>query len=227
MEWLKKLVSKLFKWNRVPLETKLQAIIDWLECSSYRKASKKLRLQGKRASKSSIWEWVNKLAKAIELRIPKKEREFVAMDETCFKANGAKVFIYSALDVEERICLGAKVFTSRNYFTTSLFLEKVMVVCKNKPTFLVDKGPWYKEVFESRQIPYQHVTWGKRNLVERFFGSLKQRTRLFFNNINVNFKLLLKRMEAGLRDGVAMQRIDLFLKLFVHWFNETGKPRMP
>jgi transposase-like protein len=48
---------------------------------------------------------VSKLAKTIELGIPRKIRNFIAMDETCFKSNGERVFIYFAVDAEERICL--------------------------------------------------------------------------------------------------------------------------
>jgi len=63
-------------------------------------------------------------------------------------------------------------------------------------------------------LPYLHVTFGKRNPVERLFRYLKHRTRIFFDNINVNFKRVTKRMERGLKDRLALQHYNFFLKIF-------------
>jgi len=50
--------------------------------------------------------------------------------------------------------------------------------------FVVEGGPWYSWAFRELGLEYYHETFGDRSRAERFFGALKRRTRVFFNNIN-------------------------------------------
>ena len=90
------------------------------------------------------------------------------------------------------------------------FTKEILEYYSNTPVFLVDGGPWYKEVFDRLGLPYIHVTFGKRNPIERLFGYLKHRTKIFFNNINMNFKKVIKKMERGLKNRVALQHYNFF-----------------
>jgi len=45
----------------------------------------------------------------------------------------------------------------------------VLKYCKNKPTFIVDKGVWYKDAFKRMGFNYENETFGRRNAVEQFF----------------------------------------------------------
>jgi Transposase and inactivated derivatives len=65
-----------------------------------------------------------------------------------------------------------------------LFLGRVLEACTNKPVFVVDRGPWYSWAFQELGLEYCHETFGDRSRVERSFGSLKGRTRVFFKDIN-------------------------------------------
>ncbi|PSN95274.1 hypothetical protein B9Q09_03245 [Candidatus Marsarchaeota G2 archaeon ECH_B_SAG-C16] len=50
---------------------------------------------------------------------------------------------------------------------------------------LTDRGPWYRDsVIRAGFQNHVHQTFGLRSSVERFFGYLKDRTRVFYNNIN-------------------------------------------
>jgi len=76
------------------------------------------------------------------------------------------------------------------------FLEK----CKSKPELiLIDKGPWLINAVKRVGLKYKHETFGRRNCVERAFGYLKDRSKVFYHNVNVNFRKILKRMDSGLR----------------------------
>ena len=46
--------------------------------------------------------------------------------------------------------------------------------CKNKPVFLVDRAPWYKEILSRRGLKYEIRTRGKRNAVESRFFQVKE-----------------------------------------------------
>ena len=65
-----------------------------------------------------------------------------------------------------------------------LFIRIVLDRCLNKPLIIVDRSPWYKWALERLELKYQYQRFGVRNIVERFFGYLKQRTEKFYNNIN-------------------------------------------
>ena len=85
-------------------------------------------------------------------------------------------------------------------------------------TFLVDGAPWYKEAFNRLGLPYLHVTFGDRNPIERLFGYLKHRTRIFYNNININFRKVMKRMDRGLRNRKGIENYNSLLIIFEFWY---------
>jgi transposase-like protein len=65
-----------------------------------------------------------------------------------------------------------------------LFLSRVLEACTNKPVFVVDRGPWYSWAFRELGLEHCRGAFGDRSRVERSFGSLKRRTRVFFKDIN-------------------------------------------
>jgi len=76
------------------------------------------------------------------------------------------------------------------------------------PVILTDRGPWYREgVTRAGFRNHVHRPLGcVAPLVERFFGYLKEGTRVFYNNINP-------------RKTIFTPLLD-FLELFVHWYIE-------
>lgn len=63
-----------------------------------------------------------------------------------------------------------------------IFLRKVLRTCMGKPLILVDKGPWYPWALNRLGLRWEHVTFGMRNRIERWFRTLKRRTKVFYNN---------------------------------------------
>ena len=78
----------------------------------------------------------------------KKERKLIAVDETIIRVGDWKVFVWAAIDVETKECLAIWVSMARHQFLVSKFIRIVLKYCKNKPTFIVDRGRWYKNAFE-------------------------------------------------------------------------------
>jgi transposase-like protein len=66
---------------------------------------------------------------------------------------------------------------------TLIVIRKVLDTCVNKPVVLVDGGPWYPWPLDRMGIRWLHVTLGYINAIERFFRTLKERTRRFYNNL--------------------------------------------
>ena len=87
------------------------------------------------------------------------------------------------------------------------FLRRLRTRCLDDPVIPTDRGSWYREaVIRAGFHNHIHQTFGLRSSVERFFGNLKDRTRVFYNNVNP------KKTLFGPLVG--------FLELLVRWYTE-------
>ncbi|MBP1912036.1 IS6 family transposase [Thermococcus stetteri] len=192
---------KPFRRNKIPAEKKIRAVELYLKGLSYRQVSRILEI-----SHVTVWETVQKLAEAIykpKILAVKKQRNFIAVDETVIKINGQKRFLWAAIDVESKEILTVWITTLRNWWVARDFILVVLKSCEGQPVFLVDGGSWYKSAFKSLGLAYVHVTFGPRNCVERWFRTVKERTKRFWNNFRSS-------------DWRGVQR---FIFLFAFWYN--------
>lgn len=67
-------------------------------------------------------------------------------------------------------------------------------------------------------LKYKHEAFGKRNCVEKLFSYLKDRSKVFYHNVNVNFSKILKRINSGLRFRRGVECINEFLEMFVFYY---------
>jgi transposase-like protein len=56
--------------------------------------------------------------------------------------------------------------------------------CEGKPVIVVDRGPWYRWALDRLGITYFQETFGERSRIERWFREMKERTKMFYNNVN-------------------------------------------
>ena len=149
---------KLFERNKIPLEIKILGIAIYIQTSSVRKTAKIL---SDPVSKSAVHKWIKKFEEKLPIVVEKKPRKLIAIDETVVKANGEKYYVYAAIDVERNELILMRVYPSRNYLTTKLFISEVLKYCENKPKFIVDKAPWLIKVLESLGLKYEHQSFRK------------------------------------------------------------------
>jgi len=124
------------------------------------------------ASRESVRRWFHRFSRLFP--VEKKFRNTIAVDETVVKMHGLRAYVWSAVDVDSGEILAIYASRSRNMLIAIKFLDR----CLNKPLIVVDGGPWYRWALERLGLKYQYKTFGIRNAVERFFGYIKQRTRL-------------------------------------------------
>jgi len=86
-----------------------------------------------------------------------------------------------------------------------LFLSRALEARANKPVFVVDRGPRYSWALRELGLEHYHGAFGDRSRVEMFFGSLRRRTRIFFNNINAR------------RSRIAS--LDMLMNMFFVYYN--------
>jgi transposase-like protein len=94
--------------------------------------------------------------------LPKPERSrCVAVDENKLKikrkGEPIYVFLCAARDVDTKEVLTFRASFTRSSLDAEIFL-KILECCENKPIFLVDNDPWYKEAFERLGLEYRHET---------------------------------------------------------------------
>lgn len=133
-------------------------------------------------------------------------RRAIAVDETKLKVHGQHLFVWVAIDVDSREVLAVDDGWQRSIMNAEHILKKALRrSCLNKPLILVDKGPWYRDALQSLGLKWKHVTRGMRNRIERWFRTLKERIRRFYNNFPAR------------RRGIRC--VKLFLETFTYWYN--------
>lgn len=160
--------SGVFRWNRKPLKVKVLSTVLYYSGLSYRVVA--------RFTYESVRLWFRRLRDVFPK--PKRMcRRAIAVDETKLKLCGEQFYV----DVKKEV-LACRISWVRNMLHAEAFLRKVL----EKPLILVDKGPWYPEALRSLDLKWKHVTFGMRNRIERWFSTLKARTKRFSNNFPNN-----------------------------------------
>lgn len=198
----------VFRWNRKPLKVKALSTVLYYSGLSYRVVARVLRGSA-RFTHESARKWFRRLKDAFPK--PKRlRRRVVAVDETKLKLCGEQFFVWAAVDVKTREVLACRVSWVRNMLHAEAFLRKVLETCSNKPLILVDKGSWYPEALISLGLKWRHVTFGMRNRIERWFGTLKARTKRFSNSFPNN---------------ATLKSAKIFMETFIAWYNTLLKTK--
>jgi transposase-like protein len=183
--------SNLFRSHRYsPLE-KLYSIALFTAGLSLRDLSERLCLTG--ASRESVRIWVHRFSSSF--KPSKRARRLVAVDETVLKVKGQICYLWAAIDMDTNEILAVYASRGRGIPSAIEFLRKVLDSCEGKPVIVVDRGPWYRWALDRLGITCFHETFGKRNRIERWFREMKNRTKMFYNNINA--KTLKSPRRAG------------------------------
>jgi len=194
----------IFVRNKKSKLVKSISLIDYIVHGSLRKIANKLSAFFEPISKSAIHRYVKKFQSKVRIAVSPKERDMIAVDETCVKKNGCKIYLWAAVDVFSKELIAWDVSPGRSSLDAMMFLYKVKGKCKGPlPIVVVDRGPWYPEALSRVGFDYWHHTFSIRNAIERFFRYVKERTRVFYNNINGDIR-----------------NIELFMRMFAFWYQE-------
>ncbi|XRP96896.1 IS6 family transposase [Methanocaldococcus sp. 16A] len=186
IEMLKERIEKIVKRNKKSIEIKILAGILYYLGLSLRKVSLFLS-QFESISHESVRIYYHKIKKILN-EPERKTRNLIAIDETKLKLGNETIYVWSAIDVDSKECLGIYVSKTRCYLNTILFVKNILKFCSNKPKILVDGGKWYPWALQRLGLKFERVRFGLRNCVESFFSLLKRRTKSFYNRFSNNSK---------------------------------------
>ncbi len=116
----------------------------------------------------------------------REERSEIAIDETKIKLRKKWNYLWAAINIHTRDILAVHLTASRSALGALLFLKNVLKFCANKPKVYVDGGPWYPWALQRLGLPWQHITFGKRNPIEQWFSILKHRIKRFYRRWSLN-----------------------------------------
>jgi transposase-like protein len=165
---------------------------------------------GREPSHSSALNWARALG-SVGWTVPPRGRRPIAVDEAAEEVNGREVCAWAAMDADTGELPAIKATWPRGSMDALLFLSRVLGARTNKPVFAVEGA--------LRELGPQcyRGTFGDRSRVERFFGSLKRRTRVFFKDINAR------------RSRIAS--LDMLMNIFFVYYNgprsQEGIGRVP
>jgi len=100
------------------------------------------------------------------------------------------------------------------------FLKIVLSMCEVEEIVL-DRGPWYRDAICRLGVKVRYESFGDRSLVESVFSSFKQRAKIFFCSITVNFKRKDKKL-SSLRWSRAIECWNKLCKMFIFYYILRG-----
>jgi len=204
----------VFRRNEIPIGEKAHALHLYMVGLSSREIADAMgdHMGGSRPTRRC---WTSALG-SVGWTMPPRERRLIAVDEAVEKVNGREVYVGR----DGRGHGGAPGHQDdvvRSSMDALLFLSRVLEARANKPAFVVEGGPRYSWALRELGPQCYHGTFGDGSGVERFFGSLKRRTRVFLKDIN-----------AG-RSRIAS--LDMLMNIFFVHYNglrfQEGMGRVP
>ena len=173
--------KKIFQRNKKPREVKVFTCYFYLsQNSTYRRSRNLLKDLGIPVAHSAIWTWFHKLCDEIKRRVfRRKRRPVLVIDDTEIKTKNGEIYIFAAIDPENREIVNILVAPHREMIYVLGFLQRCLRYCKGKPVIATDGGVWY--VWPIKRLGLEHVviSGGIRNYMERWFETLKDRLRVF------------------------------------------------
>lgn len=147
------------------------------------------QIYGRDYDPSTVYSWVTRyskeaITKAKELK--PNVGDVWLVDETVLKIGGSKVWLYDLIDSKTRFLLASHLAKSRYLGDARMVLRKAEIAAGKKPKVVISDGlPSYPQaigdVFGAnvRHIKYKGLTsQPNNNILERFHGSLKSRTKV-------------------------------------------------
>ncbi len=169
-------------WERERTATPVRAFAVRLHATgcSLRETQEILRLFGVERSHQAIWQWVHQVSDSVP-DPPEAKPKRVAVDETAVKINGELCWLYAAIDLESKLILDAELFGRHGTDPAAAFLHRLAEKHDLSETvFLVD-GFGYQTAL-ARLGLRGHRNYTDRNLIEKWFQTLKQRIDRFYHS---------------------------------------------
>jgi len=180
LQVIEEILSRVFKWHRFPVSLKAEAVLLYFKGLSLRAVREFLLHKGYEVSIETIREWFHAVGRILQAVYT--ITIWVYVDETKIKARDGTYYLWLAVD-EKGLPVFVHLSRRRDAWTGKLVLYNTKA--KGCTT---DKGPWYVSAVKELAMEWIYETFGKRNVVERWFFYIKHRMKKFYKRFPWNAK---------------------------------------
>jgi Transposase and inactivated derivatives len=174
---IEEILNKVFKWHRFPVSLKAEAVLLYFKGLSLRAVREFLLHKGYKVSIETIREWFHAVGRALQAVYT--IAIWVYVDETKVKVRDRTYYLWLAIDEK-----GLPVFVHLSRRRDSWTAKLVLYNTKAKGC-TTDKGPWYVSAVKELAMEWEHETFGKRNVVERWFFYIKTQNKEVLQKVSL------------------------------------------
>jgi len=125
----------------------------------------------------SIWNWIQKYKPHKISAKRTKTSEFI-VDETAIKAGSELIWLWVAIEPENRQILALSITKERNMFVAERFLSGLVKIHGNHPVS-TDGGTWYPQACGFLKVDHHIHSPFEKSIIERTVQYIKDRTECF------------------------------------------------
>ena len=125
----------------------------------------------------SIWNWIQKYKPHKIFTKRTKTSEFI-VDETLIKVGSELVWLWVAIEPENRQILALSITKERNMFVAERFLSGLVKIHGNHPVS-TDGGTWYPQACGFLKVDHHLHSPFEKSIIERTMQYIKDRTECF------------------------------------------------
>ena len=125
----------------------------------------------------SIWNWIQKYKPHKISAKRTKTSEFI-VDETAIKAGSELIWLWVAIEPENRQILALSITKERNMFVAERFLSGLVKIHGNHPVS-TDGGTWYPQACGFLKVDHHIHSPFEKSIIERTIQYIKDRTECF------------------------------------------------
>ena len=162
--------------NKTPSKYVCYGLYLYFSGLSLRRASERLSCFVKR-NHVTIWNWIQKYRPVTVSTQRKKVSEFI-LDETLLKVGSELIWLWVAIDPENKQILALFISKERNMFVAERFISGLVNVNGRHPVS-TDGGTWYPMACRFLGLEHHLHSSMEKSLIERTMQYIKDRTECF------------------------------------------------
>ena len=154
----------------------------------------------------AIWKWIQKYHPKKISSKRKRISEFI-IDETLLKVGSEFIWLWVAIEPENRQILVLSISKERNMFVAERFISDVIKIHGKHPVS-TDGGTWYPQACRFLRLKHHIHSSFEKSIIERTMQYIKDRTESFDDYFPCRLK------------NCKLKHVRNWLNLFVNYHNE-------
>ncbi len=155
----------------------------------------------------AIWNWIQKCHPCRKISSKRKKVEEYIVDETLIKVGSELVWLWVAIEPENRQILALSISKERNMLISERFLSGIVKVHGKHPVS-TDGGTWYPQACRFLKLKHHLHSSFEKSLIERKMQYIKDRTEGFDDYFPCRLK------------NCKLNHVRNWLNLFVKYHNK-------